>query len=98
MLLRSSTWGGTWRDPQTGERINPSDLKPGTEDFGCLPVKGAYVAYGGLIARIGGKILPQNALAKTLTGEGELFLRSNSCDEHLSEYCDGEVAVEIEVS
>jgi hypothetical protein len=45
---------GTWRDPQTGERINPCDLKPGGEDsLDCLPVKGAYVAYGGLIAKIG---------------------------------------------
>ena len=90
---------GTWRDPQTGGRINPSDLKPGGEDsLDCLSVKSAYVAYGGLIARIGEKVLPLNALEKTLAGEGELFLRSNSCDEHLLEYCDGNVTVEIEVS
>jgi len=90
---------GTWRDPRTGERINPRDLKPEAEDsFDCLPVKGTSVAYGGFIARIGEKVLPVNALEKALTGEGELFLRSNSCDEHLLEYCDGDVAVEIDVS
>jgi hypothetical protein len=52
---------------------------------------------GGLIAKIGEEILPLDALKNTLTGEGELFLRSNCCDEHLLEYCDGDVSVNIEV-
>ena len=89
---------GTWRDPQTGERINPANLQAETEEgFDCLPVKGTIVAMGGLIAKIGEKIPLLDALKNTLRGEGELFLRSNCCDEHLSEYCDGIVTVGIKV-
>ena len=89
---------GTWRDPQTGERINPANLEPEIEEsFDCLPVKGKIVALGSLIAKIGEEILPLDALKNILTGEGELYLRSNCCDEHLLEYCEGDVSVNIEV-
>jgi hypothetical protein len=89
---------GTWRDPQTGERINPANLEPEIEEsFDCLPVKGKIVALGSLIAKIGEEILPLDALKNILTGEGELYLRSNCCDQHLLEYCEGDVSVNIEV-
>jgi hypothetical protein len=89
---------GTWRDPQTGERINPANLPTEIEEcFDCLPVMGTTVAMGGLIAKIGEEILPFDALKNTLTGDGELFLRSNCCDEHLLEHCDGNVTVSIQV-
>jgi hypothetical protein len=90
---------GTWRDPQTGEQISPRDLTPEAEDtFDCLLVKSTSVAYGGLIARIGETVLPVDALKNALTGKGQLFLRSNNCDEHLFEYCGASVTVEVEVS
>ena len=66
---------GTWRDPQTGERINPANLPTEIgECFDCLPVMGTTVAMGGLIAKIGEEVLPLDALKNTLTGDGELFL------------------------
>lgn len=38
---------GTWRDPQTGERINPANLPTEIEEcFDCLPVTGTIVAMG----------------------------------------------------
>jgi hypothetical protein len=90
---------GTWRDPETGERINPNHLRPEAQDsYDCLPVRATSVAYGGLIAKVGENVLPVDALNVELAGEGELLLRSNSCDAHLLEYCDGSVTVEIEVS
>jgi hypothetical protein len=89
---------GTWRDPQTGERINPAHLESDADDtFDCLPVNSSLVSYGGLIARIGERVLPVDALKTNPNGKGELLLRSNSCDEHLLEYCDGSVTVKIEV-
>jgi TIR domain len=89
---------GTWRNPFTGEPVNPEHVEVGSQadDEPCFPVKISAVPMLALVAKIGETVLPVNALKEDLQGEGRLFLRSNICDEHL-EYGGGRVEFEMQV-